>query len=53
MVNNGVCKVVEVGPIQLSEESTDKLYYTLDKYMKEEVKYIPLLEIKSTNERQL
>lgn len=28
--NNGVCKVVEVGPIQLSERSTDKLYYTLE-----------------------
>lgn len=28
--NNGVCKVVEVGPIQLSDTSTDKLYYTLE-----------------------
>lgn len=28
--NNGVCKVVEIGPIQLSEQNTDKLYYTLE-----------------------
>lgn len=28
--NNGVCEVVEIGPIQLSEQSTDKLYYTLE-----------------------
>ena len=28
--NNGVCKVIEIGPIQISENSTDKLYYTLE-----------------------
>ena len=28
--NSGVCEVVEIGPIQLSERSNDKLYYTLE-----------------------
>ena len=28
--NNGVCKVVEIGPIQLTNSKNDKLYYTLE-----------------------
>lgn len=28
--NSGVCRVVEIGPIQLSDRNNDKLYYTLE-----------------------
>ncbi len=28
--NNGVCRVVEIGPIQLNYSKNDKLYYTLE-----------------------
>lgn len=28
--NNGVCEVIDVGPIQLSERANEKVYYTLE-----------------------